>query len=66
MPNLVRLSVGLEAPDDIVADLDQALRSICTATRPSIEYACLSNAQSSDDGRIPSATRVGRRDVGRA
>jgi cystathionine beta-lyase/cystathionine gamma-synthase len=25
MPNLVRLSVGLEAPSDIIADLDHAL-----------------------------------------
>jgi cystathionine beta-lyase/cystathionine gamma-synthase len=25
--NLVRLSVGIEAPEDIVADLDQALRA---------------------------------------
>lgn len=24
-PNLIRLSVGLEHPDDIIADLDQAL-----------------------------------------
>ena len=25
-PNLIRLSIGLEHPDDIIADLDQALR----------------------------------------
>ena len=30
-PNLVRLSVGIESADDLVADLEQALSSVVTS-----------------------------------
>jgi cystathionine gamma-synthase len=36
-PALVRLSVGIEAPDDILADLDQALRRATVAAGPTKE-----------------------------
>jgi cystathionine gamma-synthase len=32
--NLVRLSVGIESPDDLVADLEQALAAVGTASQP--------------------------------
>ena len=32
-PNLVRLCVGAEHPDDVIADLDQALAQVSTQTQ---------------------------------
>ena len=34
-PNLIRLCVGGEHPDDVIADLDQALAAIDGKVRPS-------------------------------
>ena len=36
-PALVRLSVGIEAPEDILADLDQALRRATVSAGPTKE-----------------------------
>jgi cystathionine beta-lyase/cystathionine gamma-synthase len=38
-PNMVRLCVGGEHPDDVIADLDQALNSIKTSTQVSMAGA---------------------------
>jgi cystathionine beta-lyase/cystathionine gamma-synthase len=35
-PNMVRLCVGAEHPDDTIADLDQALNKVKTATRVAV------------------------------
>ncbi len=50
-PALIRLSVGIENPDDLIADLDQALRALTIGPRAACGPFSPSAGKRWDDGR---------------